>query len=128
MRANFLNFYTVPLPPSKVSCRSAWGQALGGCIIWPDCCSQRCPADLVRQPDALITNKKLKVDNYEFVVLEEESLKNNLGAKSAPSILLFSNGNTREKALCVKLSKITLLENFSSNRMIILACRKITSN
>ena len=103
MRANFRNFYTVPLPPSKVSCRSAWGQALGGCIIWPDCCSQRCPADLVRQPDALITNKKLKVDNYEFVVLEEESLKNNLGAKSAPSLLLFSNGNTREKALGVKL-------------------------
>ena len=106
------------LPPSKVSCRSAWGQALGGCIIWPDCCSQRCPADLVRQPDALITNKKLKVDNYEFVVLEEESLKNNLGAKSAPSLLLFSNGNTREKALGVKLSKITLLDNFSSNRML----------
>ena len=105
MRAIFLNIYTVPLPPSKVSCRSAWGQALGGCIIWPDCCSQRCPADLVRQPDALITNKKLKVDNYEFVVLEEESLKNNLGAKSAPSILLFSNGNTRRKGTLRKIVK-----------------------
>ena len=54
------------LPPMLVeSCRSSLGQAWVA-AGWMTAAEFWCPADLFRQTDALITNKKLKVDNYEF--------------------------------------------------------------
>ena len=54
------------LPPMLVvscCCRSSLGQAWVASWMTAEFW---CPADLFRQTDALITNKKLKVDNYEF--------------------------------------------------------------